>query len=133
MQLNNLGLITYTENGRETSLGYLLDFSGRGVYSPNGKVDVTKEKADAHNLCLAQAEIDGLDKSEIGQWGTFYYKRPNRQSTIFWNGRVTTFTGKLVSANISINGKSIKFWRGKKQFRGILRKDMDCFNFKRIK
>jgi hypothetical protein len=124
MKLENIGsLITIAETN--TCLGYLLDFAGRGVFSPDGKVEITKEQADTHNRLLAEAEIAGLDRCEIGQWGTFYWS-PQKG--------VTTWTGVKV-ANYTLNQSQtvLTFRRGEKVFRGRLKKDADCFNFKRIK
>ena len=107
-------------------LGYLMDFSnsGHGVHSPNGQVPITPEQAKIHNDLLSQAEILGLDKCEIGQYGTFYYI----------NGKVSTFMGTVVSENIHLSPskKTITFVYNGKQFRGTLQRDADCFNFKRI-
>lgn len=115
-------LIQQNDQGEQSALGYLFDFSGRGVYSPDGKIEISKERADAHNAALAQAEIEGLNQCQIGQRGTFYYV----------NGRVQTWTGALVSSRVSVVGNVISFRFGGKLFRGRLQKDADCFNFKRV-
>lgn len=117
---NDQGLLV-CEDG--TCLGYLFNFNGHGVFSPDGKVEITPEQAETHNRVLAQAEIKGLDENcEIGQCGTFYYV----------NGKVSTFTGEVVSTSVLRKGKSLTFYRNGKAYRGILRKDADCFNFKRV-
>lgn len=127
--LNGIGsLITRTgSDGHEYCLGYLMDFTGHGIFSPDGKVDITREQMDAHNKALEQGELKGLDDNcRIGQHGTFYYV----------NGTVQTFLGTKVNDTIRLGGsnkrRSITFTRKGKTFRGILRKDADCFNFKRI-
>lgn len=112
------------ENNR--CVGYLFNFDGRGIFSPDGKVDISKADAEIHNKLLSEGEVLGLDQNcKIGMSGTFYYNRIK--------GQVTTFMGDLVSTLVRVNGKSIIFHRGEKIFRGVLPKDADCFNFKRIK
>lgn len=129
MKLNHLGsLITVTQaDGSECCLGYLIDFKGHGVFSPNGKVEISKEHMEAHNKALEEAELKGLDENcQIGQHGTFYYI----------NGTVQTFMGTKVNETIRLGGsnkrRTITFTRKGKVFRGVLRQDADCFNFKRI-
>ena len=113
---------TTNDNGLFVGLGYLFDFPGRGVFSPDDKVEVTPEQAEKHNAILSQAEIDGLDNCQIGQWGTFYYV----------NNQVRTWVGQVVSDTIWRNGNGIKFEYKDKMFRGRLQKNADYFNFKRI-
>jgi hypothetical protein len=124
MKINNRGgLMTTTVDDKEVCLGYMMNF-GLGIFTPDSKVDVTPAEMEAHNTALANAEIQGLDEHcQVGQMGTFYYI----------GGIVKTFTGVVVSNEVKRNGKSITFYRKGKQFRGILQKDADCFNFKRIK
>ena len=59
--LENKGsLITYKDNGQDVCLGALWYAEGHGCNDPShGRVDVTKEEAEIHNRCLAQALIDG--------------------------------------------------------------------------
>jgi hypothetical protein len=124
MITNDNGLLI--EDGR--CVGYLMHFEGKGVYDPNkGKRDITPEDAKKHNELLAQGEILGLDKCEIGQWGTFYLKA----LTGIW--QVQTWTGALVSADVVKNGRVIIFRRNGRVYRGIEQKEADCFNFKRVK
>lgn len=119
---NHGGLLTVENEGKNTSLGYLFDFNGRGVFSPDGKVEIAPELVDAHNKALSQAELDGLDNNcQIGQYGTFYYV----------NGKVTTFMGTVVSEIVRISGKVITFRRKGKVYSGRLQKNADCFNFRR--
>lgn len=104
-------------------LGYLFNFGQRGVFSPDGKVEITAEAADAHNRLLGEAELLGLDQNcQVGQGGTFYYIR----------GLVQTWAGLLVSDKVKKAGSSITFSRNGKVFRGRLQKDADCFNFRRV-
>ena len=106
-----------------TVLGYLFEFSGRGVFSPDGKVGVTGEEATAHNKLLSQGEILGLDQNcQIGQCGTFYYRA----------GSVVTWLGELVSDHVTVRGQVITFRLAGKAFRGRLYKDAECFHFRRI-
>jgi hypothetical protein len=113
------------DEGTNSAIGYLYDFQGKGVFSPSGKLEVTKEAADTHNACLAQAEIAGLDKAEVGQCGTLYWSNTKG---------VTTWTGVKV-ADYTLNERQtvLTFKRPNGHtFRGRLQKDADCFNFKRI-
>lgn len=56
-----------------TVLGYLFNFSGHGVFSPDGKVQITPHEANIHNKCLSRAEVLGLDNAcRVGQRGTLY-------------------------------------------------------------
>jgi hypothetical protein len=129
--LENKGsLITYNKNGEKYCLGSLMCFPEHGVFDPtHGKVDVTKEEAEAHNKLLDQALIDGLWKAEVGQWGTFYYKQGKG---------ITTFTGVVVASGFNMDrysetSKTVTFEKGSKKFRGYLRKDQDLIKVKRIK
>ena len=60
------GLIVDPSTDPPTCYGYLFDFSGKGIFSPNGKVQVTKEEAETHNLLLAEAEWSGMLKHGRG-------------------------------------------------------------------
>jgi len=114
----------WIDEDTNSCVGYLFNFKGHGVFSPDGKVDITPEQADVHNKLLSEAEIKGLDENcQVGQSGTLYY--------IQGQG-VQTFVGTLVSNQTTINGNSITFTRNGKRFRGRLQKDANCFNFKRI-
>lgn len=103
-------------------IGYLFDFTGRGVYSPDGKMEITPEQAQIHNKLLARAEIAGLDACAVGERGTFYLRC----------SEVVTWTGELVSKQVSVKGKQITFARNGRRFRGRLQRDADCFNFRRV-
>ena len=127
-ELNHIGsLITYRANpgdDKETCLGSLMHFAGKGVYDPNcGRVDVTPEEADAHNKALDTAMLGGMDEHcEIGQ-GSFAYRGTN--------GIVSTFIGTVIARDAKTNGASITFTRAGKTYRGRLSKQHDSFNFKR--
>ena len=120
---NDGGLLI--DEGRGCCVGFLFNFEGHGIFSPDGRVEaITPEQAETHNKLLSEALITGLDTNcEVGQGGTFYYS-PTKG--------VTTWVGTLVSNNVTVHGQSIKFSRNGKRFRGRLRKDADCFNFRRI-
>ena len=122
---NHSGLWVDEDTG--ACLGYLFDFREKGVFSPDGKVEITKEQADTHNRLLAEGEIKGLDENcAVGQRGTFYFHSLKG---------VHTWTGVEVAKrdNCRVRGQVITFTRNGKTFRGRLQKDADCFNFKRIK
>jgi hypothetical protein len=109
-------------------VGYLFDFREKGVFSPDGKVEITPQQAEIHNKLLSEAEVKGLDENcQVGQRGTFYLTKKGSAQV------VSTFIGEIVATDIFINGKSITFKRKGKVFRGRLQKDADCFNFKRIR
>jgi len=107
------------------NMGYLFNFDGHGVFSPAGKVNITPEEMEAHNKELSEAEIKGLDENcQIGQGGTFYFVK----------GQVQTFVGTVVASSDFVwrSGQSIIFRRNGKRYRGRLKRDADCFNFKRF-
>lgn len=127
-ELHNMGsLITYADEGKERCLGYLMHFSGHGVFEPKfGLMDITPEDAKAHNECLSKAELEGLDQNcQVGQGGTFYYIKGQG---------VHTFTGTEVApmSAVQIKGQWIKFTRSGKTYRGKLSLEYDMFNFRRI-
>ena len=107
-----------------TALGYLMDFKDKGIFSPNGKMDVTPDEAQKHNAALSAAEIKGLDDNcQVGQMGIFYYT-PTKG--------VHTWIGTVVSPNPSVGKHMIAFTRNGKTYRGLLRQNDDSFTFKRI-
>lgn len=125
MKLKNIGsLITCGDH----CLGYLMNFAGHGVFSPDGKVEVTPEQAEIHNKLLAEAEIEGLDnRCEVGMAGTFYLGITDGVKA------VKTFTGTTVTTDVTVKGKSITFRRHGRVYRGREMKNAECFNFRRIK
>jgi hypothetical protein len=123
---NRGSLMTTFTNGLATCIGHMLFHEGR-AFEPNGKLDltgITEAECATHNKLLDEALVKGLDENcKIKQGGIFYYVK----------GQVTTFTGVLVSDNVSVQGASITFNRNGRTFRGRLTPDADCFSFKRIK
>jgi len=127
--LNKGSLITYQgRSGEETCLGYLFNFPGRGFFDPSlGKIDVTPEEAKAHNSLLDEALLKGLDENcEVGQRGAFYLVEHNSRPAI------KTFSGTIVSTDLSINGRSVTFRRSGKAYRGRSSAQYDLFNFRRV-
>ena len=126
--LNRGSLLTYQDNGHDRCFGYLFEFPGHGIYEPTfGKLEVTSEEARTHNQLLSQAEIKGLDDScAVGLGGTFYTKKVDGRT---W---VITWLGAEVSRDVRLRGDVLTFKRNDMTFRGRLRKDENCFGFKRI-
>ena len=121
-------LMTYEAGGCECCLGYLMEFPGRGVYEPTfGKLEVTAEEARAHNQCLSEGEIAGLDQNcTVGMRGRFYVRRDNEHTV------VTTWIGQEVSREVQLRGQTLTFTRLGRHFRGRLRRDNDSLKFQRI-
>ena len=109
--------------------GHLMDFGPHGVFDPSlGKADVDPSLVDRHNRTLDEGFIEGLDKNcRIGQGGFFYHA-----GTGSGNHVVKTFTGLVVSHDVTVSGRAITFRRSGKVFRGRLSRDADSFNFKRV-
>jgi hypothetical protein len=126
--LNRGSLMTYQDNGTERCFGYMFDFPGHGVFEPTfGKLAVSAEEARTHNQCLSQGEIEGLDKNcTVGLGGMFYTRKANGHAI------VATWLGQEVSQEVQVRGSMITFSRKGMTFRGRLRKEEDCFYFKRI-
>jgi len=127
--LHRGSLLTHQDNGIERCLGYLFDFPGRGVFEPTfGKLDVSPEEAKTHNQLLSQAEIDGLDENcVVGLGGRFYTKKAAGRII------VATWLGQEVSREVQIKSTVITFTRKGMTLRGRLRREEDCFYFKRIR
>jgi hypothetical protein len=121
--------MTYQDNGAERCFGYLMHFTGHGVYEPNfGRMEVTPEQAQNHNRLLSETEIKGVDENcVVGLGGMFYTKGENGHTI------VTTWLGDSVSREVHINGQILTFIRKAMAFRARLRRDQDCFFFKRIR
>lgn len=127
-ELKNKGsVITYRDGRTERCLGYLFHSPEHGTYEPTlGRVDVTREEVDVHNKLLSEALIQGLDeRCSVGMGGTFYCVRAGS------TGRVTTWTGEVVSDDVEVRGNSVRFWRNGMAFRGRLPKGSDAFHFRR--
>lgn len=139
-------------SGEQECVGYIFMFGQHGAFSPDGKIgSVSKDQIETHNRILSEAELRGLDENcAIGQCGMFYWK-PEKKSFLGtvppvgdpYPGTVTTWTGTIVAQGheVQVSGKYgpsqlvtpvITFRRKGKVFRGRLRKNADCFNFKRI-
>lgn len=126
--LNRGSLLTYQDNGRERCLGYLMEFPGHGIYEPTfGKLEVTSEEARTHNALLSQGEIAGLEHNcAVGMGGTFYTRKADGRTI------VVTWVGDEVSQDVQIKNNVLTFHRKAMTFQGRLRKDRDCFAFKRV-
>ena len=126
--LHRGSLMTYRDHGGERCVGYLLDFPGHGVFEPTfGKLAVSAEEARTHNQLLSRAEIEGLDQNcAVGLGGMFYTKRPEGHTV------VATWLGEEVSRHVQVRGNILPFTRKGMTFRGRLRRDQDCFCFRRI-
>lgn len=127
--LENLGsLVTYKDGEQDRCLGYLMHFTGHGVYDAAlGRVEVTPEQADIHNKLLDGAMLKGLDENcRVGQGGSFYV------GSIEGRTAIKTFVGTVVSAQVTINGRSLTFRRNGNIFRGRMSNQHDLFNFRRV-
>jgi len=126
--LHRGSLMSYRDKGRERCFGYLFEFAGHGIFEPTfGKIDVSSQEAKTHNELLSQGEIAGLDQNcAVGMGGMFYTRKQDGRTI------VTTWLGEEVSRDIQVNGNVITFNRNGMTFRGRLRRDEDCFHFKRI-
>ena len=126
--LHRDSLLTYNDNGTERCFGYVINFHDHGVFEPTfGKLDVSPEEAKTHNQLLSQAEIDGLDQNcAVGLGGRFYTRKPAGRAI------VATWLGQEVSREVQVNRTVITFTRKGMTFRGRLRREEDCFYFKRI-
>lgn len=127
--LQHLGsLITYTlPSGKTQCLGYLLALPPFGVYDTElGKVDVSHEDANTHNNLLSAAQIEGLERCEVGQGGSFYLKLTPE------GYQVNTFTGVKVSSDCTV-GRHVTFRVNSKEFSGQKRNNDDLLFFVRTK
>lgn len=82
------GLIVDAGTTPPTCCGYIMWFDGRGAYSPDGKVEFTREQIDAHNKLLAQAEWEAMQKHGRG---LLYLTQ--RQECAYKAYKVATWTG----------------------------------------
>lgn len=122
----NVGGMLMVEENRP--FGHLIHFEGKGVYDPShGQVDVDPSLVDAHNTILDEALVKGLvENCKVGQGYFFYYRQKDGKT------QVTTFTGVVVSDDVTLKGKSLTFTRLGKTYRGTLKKDEENFNFTRV-
>jgi hypothetical protein len=129
--LHRGSLLTYQDNasGQERCFGYLFEFRGRGIFEPTfGKLEVSSDEAATHNQLLSQGEIDGLDHNcAVGMGGMFYTRQLEGQTV------VGTWLGEEISREVQARGKVLTFRRKGMTFRGRLRREQDCFGFKRIR
>jgi hypothetical protein len=127
LTIENKGSLITIANSNDC-LGYLMPFPGHGVYDAQyGRVDVTPDEAEMHNIYLSEAQIKGLDENcQVGQHGEFYFDRNKHV--------VHTFSGVQVAnaVNYIPGGKVVNFERKGKHFRGMLHSNEDYFTFKRI-
>lgn len=119
------GMLMIDEN---QPFGHLIHFPEHGVYDPeHGQVDVDPSLVDAHNAILDEALVKGLDDNcEVGQGYFFYHTKKDGKD------QVTTFTGTLVSADVTLKGKCLTFRRQGKLYRGRIKDDEQSFNFRRV-
>jgi len=114
--------------GTNTCLGSLMHFEGHGVYEPNfGRVPVPEDAVDKHNEVLDDMLVAGFANCEVGQGGSFYVVKPNGRYEI------RTFTGKLVSDQCRVVGRTLTFVRDLRSYRGRLSLEHDLFNFRRVR
>ena len=127
--LNRGSLMTYQQNGTERCLGYLMEFSDRGIFEPAfGKLEVSSAEAKAHNQLLSRALIEGLDENcAVGVGGMFYLSTKDARPV------VTTWIGEVVSQEVRAERDTITFKRKGMTFRGRRREDENVFFFKRVK
>lgn len=126
--LHRGSLMTYQDDGSKRCFGYLFDFPGHGVFEPTfGKLDVSAEEAKIHNQSLSRAEIEGLDQNcTVGLDGMFYTRKAEGRTI------VATWLGEEVSREVRVRGTVLTFTRKGMRFRGRVRREEDCFFFKRI-
>lgn len=129
------GFFTYDDGGRTYCLGYLVHFEGKGTFDAAlGKVDVTKEQADAHNKLYEKAELKGLRTCDLGLSGHLFYDEAKREIHTFLGSKVETrhitVRGKVITFSIVMDEE--KFHSAVGTFRGRLPKDSEGFFFKRI-
>ena len=132
--------------GTNECAGYIFNFTGHGAYQPIGKVETpqgpTQAEIDAHNAILAKAELDHA--SEVGK-ATFYLSWDQGQGGTQSNYRVSNWVGSWKSPHCYVRrgysygfGRFETFWiwftgPDGKQWYGVLKGDMQCFNARRIK
>jgi hypothetical protein len=108
-------MFTYADAGVDRCLGFLMVFPRRGTYDPTfGRVDVSAEDAERHNVVLSGALVEGLDKTcGVGQSGVFYLTKPKGGGP----EQVTTWTGTVVGSKVTwVSRHTGQFVRGDKVF-----------------
>ena len=132
--------------GTNQCAGYIFNFEGHGAYQPIGKVETpqgpTQAEIDAHNAILAKAELDHAIK--VGK-ATFYLSWDQGQGGTQSNYRVSNWVGSWKSPHCYVRrgysygfGRFETFWiwftgPDGKQWYGVLKGDMRCFNARRLK
>jgi len=132
--------------GTNECAGYIFNFTGHGAYQPIGKVETPQGPAqaeiDVHNAILAKAELDHA--SEVGK-ATFYLSWDQGQGGTQSNYRVSNWVGSWKSPHCYVRrgysygfGRFETFWiwftgPDGKQWYGVLKGDMQCFNARRLK
>ena len=138
--------------GTNQCAGYIFNFAGHGAYQPIGKVETpqgpSQAEIDTHNAILAKAEREAM--IQAGK-GTFYlHKEPWRTNErgerirSLSNDYVSQWTGDWKGKAFVREGYSYGFCRVKtnwiwftgpdgKQWYGVLKGDMQCFNARRLK
>ena len=75
------------KDGEKVACGYLMSFEGKGIYSPDGKVEVTKEQLTEHNNNLQVRELETLKKYNKGV--LYLTETGNREGLVSqWAGNV---------------------------------------------
>ena len=132
--------------GTNECAGYIFNFTGHGAYQPIGKVETpqgpTQAEIDAHNAILAKAELDHA--IETGK-ATFYLSYDSPKCSPENNYRVSNWVGSWKSPHCYVRrgysygfGRFETFWiwftgPDGKQWYGVLKGDMSCFNARRLK
>ena len=140
------GLIVDDSTTPPTCAGYIFNFEGHGAFQPTGKVETTQgptqAEIDVHNRLLAKAELDRA--IEAGK-ATFYLSWDQGQGGTQSNYRVSNWVGSWKSPRCYVRrGYSYGFGRFEtcwvwftgpdgKQWYGVLKGGMSCFNARRLK
>ena len=141
---NQGGLLVLS--GTNQCAGYIFNFADHGAFQPDGKVETAQGPAqaeiDVHNAILAKAELDHA--SEVGK-ATFYLSWDQGQGGTQSNYRVSNWVGSWKSPHCYVRrgysygfGRFETFWiwftgPDGKQWYGVLKGDMQCFNARRLK
>ena len=146
--------------GTNECAGYIFNFAGHGAYQPIGKVETpqgpSQAEIDTHNAILAKAELDAMIEQGKGTLFLSYEKpkcspdnpRWQQENAGTWhysNYRVGNWVGSWKSPRCYVRrGYSYGFGRFEtswswftgpdgKQWYGVLKGDMQCFNARRLK
>ena len=146
--------------GTNECAGYILNFDGHGAYQPIGKVETpqgpSQAEIDTHNAILAKAELDAMIEQGKGTLFLSYerpkcspdnprWKQENAGTWRYSNYRVSNWVGSWKSPYCYVRrgysygfGRFETFWiwftgPDGKQWYGVLKGDMQCFNARRLK